>query len=131
MADEKEKQDCVEPDSSIVADIQWVYDNWGRLFMKNRQGERVFNEEVLAEAPSNAMASYALMNEKGFFDRFVIKLLPRDAGKAQEDEKLDEDRMTELDPSFEEMENFFDMEVEQERAEPTTPAEDDDGLIDF
>jgi len=119
-----------QDDATIVEEIRWVYENWGELFTRDENGTRVFDEEVLKTVPSRgtiAMAHYALINEKGFFDRFVIKLLPKDASKAPEEDKLDEDRMAELDPCFKDMENFFSMDVEQER-EPVAP---EDEVIDF
>jgi len=117
----------IDPD--IVRDIRWVYDNWKDLFVTTELGARVFDEKVLEQAPSPgavAMANYALGKPDGFFDRFVIKLLPKDAGAAADDDSGAEDAMAELDPSFDDMKDFWNMEVEPERVtEASVPAEEE------
>lgn len=123
MIQEQEKQESMDhgiivdqqrpPD--IVRDIQWVYDNWGELFTRTPNGTMVLVEEVLEEAPSNgaiAMATYAVDDPRAFFRQFVSKLIPKDAAEPdQDDDKSRDDKIAELDPSFEDMKEFFNMDV--------------------
>jgi hypothetical protein len=107
-------KDTGPPD--IVRDIQWVYDNWRELYQISDNGTRVFDTDVLEEAPSSGaitMAEYGLRKPDGFVERFVIKLLPKDAGETEDvTEQTDEERMKELDPSFEDMKDFFGTDAE-------------------
>lgn len=99
----------------IVRDIQWVYDNLGRLFASTEKGTKVFNLDVLEQAPSDGavgLAGYALKDQKAFFDKFATKLIPRDSGNMEVAvEQTEEERLAELDPSFDDMKEFFNMEV--------------------
>jgi hypothetical protein len=100
----------------IVRDIQWVYDHLGELFETTDLGIRVFDKEVLMKAPSNgaiAFANYALLDQKAFFDKYVTRLIPKDAANQEEEEQSKEDLMAELDPSFEDMKEFWNMDVAQ------------------
>lgn len=107
-------KDSGPPD--IVRDIQWVYDNWGGLFVQAETGSKIFDTAVLKLAPSQGavtMAEYALRKPDGFVERFVIKLLPKDAGEQEESrEQTEAERLAEMDPSFDDMKDFFNMEVE-------------------
>lgn len=123
MAKDKEQEDSLDhgiviedsglPD--IVRDIQWVYDHWGTLFVQSEMGTIIFDKEVLETAPSQGavtMAEYALRKPDGFVERFVIKLLPKDAGNHEEDKgQTEEEKLSELDPSFDDMRDFFKQEV--------------------
>jgi len=95
----------------IVRDIQWVYDNWGDLFVITENGARVFDTEVLEKAPSNGaitMAEYALRKPDGFVERFVSRLLPKDAGEQDDVQaQTNAERLAELDPSLDDMRDFF------------------------
>jgi len=125
MAKDKEQEDSLAhgvmiensglPD--IVRDIQWVYDHWGTLFVQSRAGTIIFDKKVLKTAPSQGaitMAEYALRKPDGFVERFVIKLLPKDAGNPEEiTDQTQEERLAEMDPSFADMKDFFNQEVSE------------------
>jgi hypothetical protein len=83
----------------IVRDVAWLYSNLSALIVKTNLGLSTLDLAVLATAPSNGcvtLAGYALADLKGFIERFVIKLLPKDpaeskelGGKQKEEESLD------------------------------------------
>lgn len=119
MAQEQEREDSLnhgvvvkdDGPADIPRDIRWVYEHLGDLFSVTDKGTRVFNTEVLENAPSNgavAMANYALLDQKAFFDKFVSRLIPKDAAVTEEEAmQTDAEKMMELDPSFEDMRDFF------------------------
>lgn len=99
----------------IVRDIQWVYNSWGSLFAISETGTRILDEKVLKQAPSNgaiALANYALTDSKAFFDKYATKLIPKNAAEdVEESGPSKEEQLAELDPSFAEMSEYFDMEI--------------------
>lgn len=123
MAQEQEREESLnhgvivrdEGPPDIPRDIRWVYEHLGDLFKMTEKGTRVFDLEVLESAPSNgavAMANYALIDQKAFFDKFVSRLIPKDVAVLEETaEPTEEEKMAELDPAFEDMKEFFNMEV--------------------
>lgn len=125
MTQEREKQESLDHGITveqngpldITRDIQWVYDNWGELFTRTPNGATVLVEAVLQQAPSNgaiAMANYAADDPRAFFRQFVSKLIPKNAADQDIDDSLsDEEKMADLDPSFEDMKEFFNMDVAQ------------------
>ena len=65
----------------LLRDVRWVYANLPRLVVRDDTGRLKLNVKELKKAPSNgavSLAEYALRDRDKFFDRFVIKLLPRD-----------------------------------------------------
>jgi hypothetical protein len=97
-------------DVDLVRDIQWVYDNLKDLIIESMGpgSPCALNEAVLAKAPSSgaiAMAKYARDDDKAFFSRFVVKLLPRDL--QPKEEISDRERLLNVDPEFETLEKYF------------------------
>jgi len=94
---------------NIVRDIAWVYNRLNELVVTSNLGLRVLNLAVVSQAPSNGavtLASYALADVKGFFEKFVVKLLPRDVSESEElgGKKAMEES---LDPSLNELTKFL------------------------
>jgi hypothetical protein len=77
-----------------LRDAQWVYRNMNRLFKVDKVlGIERLNENVLAEAPSNAaigLAAHALRDKSKFYERYGLKLLQQrdEADDADDDEEL-------------------------------------------
>jgi len=71
----------------LLRDVRWVYANLPRLVVRDEVGRLKLNIVALKKAPSNgavSLAEYALRDRDKFFDRFVIKLLPRDTATPAE-----------------------------------------------
>lgn len=116
------KQQAAKPDNkqqttntdNIVNDITWVYQNLRALVIRNSNGQKILNPSVLKQAPSRgaiALADFAVSDPKEFFNKFVIKLLPRTVGsdssdRSKKDESLRE-KIKRLDPDFSDMKDFF------------------------
>lgn len=116
IADAERKQKLmpnvvVEDDGQIdtLRDTKWVYQNIGRLIVRNELGLEQLNEDVLVDAPSNGaigLAHYCLNDRKAFFEKFVIKILPKDDG-SDETEPSEEELALEHDPSFAGLEQYL------------------------
>lgn len=97
-------------ETDILRDVKWVYDNYAELIQTDpKTGADVLNNDLLKKAPSSgcvAIAQYALLDKAKFFERFVVRILPKDDGPAK-DKKDTEETAEELDPDFADMEKWI------------------------
>lgn len=95
----------------ILRDIRWVYANLPRIFKTDNLGVERLDENALVTAPSNgciALAHYALVDKKAFFERFIIKILPKDLDSpADPDAATGKDDPRETDPGLEDLERYM------------------------
>lgn len=90
----------------VIRDAKWVYENIGRLFIRNDLGLEFLDEEFLATAPSNgaiSMAHYCWNHRKEFFEKFIFTKVLKDEAI----EKTEEDLAAELDPTLEGLEKYL------------------------
>lgn len=95
-------------EGDILRDTKWVYFNMARLIKTSRAGLRSLDKQVLREAPSNGavgLAQYALDDSTKFFERFVVKILPKD--ETPEKQPSEEEALREVDPSFEDLAKYM------------------------
>ncbi len=91
-----------------MRDIRWVYNNLANLTANGPSGEIVVNEAALRTAPGPGaltMARYAIENAKGFIEKFVPRMLPKDmaAPKGESEAEIQE----RLDPELSDLQEYF------------------------
>lgn len=95
----------------LLRDIQWVYSNLANLFKTTEAGVTMLDAEILKLAPSNgaiAIAQYAAIDKKAFFEKFVVKLLPRGEKAAEAvGEDADEEEKENLDPDMGDLDKYM------------------------
>jgi hypothetical protein len=99
-------QDSDTPD--VVRDITWVYQNLNQLIGYSENGIAFLDQDLLAKAPSNGavnFAEYAKEDRKGFFEKFVMKLLPKDQKQAEAESE--EEAAARLDPGLKDLEKYW------------------------
>lgn len=106
-------QVAIEHDEPVNTrrDIEWVYHNMSLLFLRDKgTGLETLNEETLLQAPSNGaigLASYALNHRKEFFEKFVPKILTKEAEDGSSEDGYDES----VDPDFRGLEQYIEKYV--------------------
>jgi hypothetical protein len=103
-----------------IRDAEWVYRNMNRLFKVDKTlGIERLDEDVLAEAPSNAavgLAAHALRDKSKFYEKYGLILL-KQSEKEDDTEPSEDQLVAELDPSFKGLERYLAEKV------PTNDAE--------
>lgn len=118
-AQEKKRKDKVDNDllsaklsldaskfsaSDMLEDAKWVYANMARLVGPDGKS----NKNVLQQAPSSGavgLAAFALEDPKAFFEKFVVRILPKDEEKSAG--PTEEELLKELDPTFDELVKYM------------------------
>lgn len=100
------------PPADIIEDIRWIYQHLNSILIPdpNDPKNRILNAELLKTAPSQGcvgLAEYYRDEQKDFIAKFLTKLLPRDAGSAQQQAGEGEVPAEDLDPDFGDLESFF------------------------
>lgn len=93
-----------------LEDVRWVFDRFASLMVEGKDGERELNHGLLSQAPSNgavSMATYAILDPKGFFTRFVIKLIAPVQVESESAVAVEEQQMVVQDPGFADMAAFM------------------------
>lgn len=112
----------VEDDGKFdpIRDAEWVYRNMNRLFKIDKiLGIERLNEDVLAEAPSNAavgLAANALRDKQRFYREYGLVLMKR-SEKEDAEAQTEDQLIEELDPSFKGLERYLAEKVPQDDAE--------------
>ena len=89
-------------------DILWVYENLAKLFKTTETGVQILDAAALKTAPSNgaiSVAHYAALDRKAFFEKFVIKILPK--ATEGDGEVSEEEEGENADPTFGELEKYL------------------------
>lgn len=117
--------------TDVLHDVIWVYNNAKKLFRHTKDGLEL-DLRVQAQAPSSGawlLAEYARGHFKEFCEKFVIKMLPKDAGRTEA--STEKELQDQLDPDFAALNQFLTPEGPDEATEmdsdssPTADSEPD------
>lgn len=114
MENRQEGPEDISGDQDLARDILWVYGRLSNLLVYDAAEDVTkLNQAELDAAPSTgarSLAEYARKDPDKFFERFVIKVLPSDLKKRdQEAHKVSDpdSAQDELDPSLDELDQYI------------------------
>jgi hypothetical protein len=92
----------------VLRDTKWVYENLGRLIVRNNLGLEQLDEDTLKEAPSNGaigLAHYCLNDRKAFFEKYALRIMQKE--DEDKGEPTEEELAEEHDPDFSDLKQYL------------------------